>query len=686
MHSCLLWVFVIFLLSFILSSFSIPFYPAKNLTLYGDAQFTNNSITLTQETTCLSSSNSSNGIGRAFYVYPVRFLDVSSNVTASFSCKFSFTITSSSPSCPLGDGIAFLITSNSGYFSVSNGYMGLPNEVSDPQDSYIAVEFDTSFDSSLGDTNGNHIGIDANTILSIESVDVTSLGFDLKSGKKMTAWIEYRDSLKKIKVWLGDDYEVRPSSAVLESVIDLSKHFKEFMHVGFSASNGRGSAIHVVDQWRFKTSGIVSSTLPMETVQEEECLVCWPGDTGSEDDQDSDLRRRDRKILQITLGLGGFALFVLSVLAVLCLFYVFMVKRKRMIPRECSEVRSSRFQGNKVPKRLSLNEIRSATKGFNQNKIIGEGASAVVYEGALPSCGTVAVKRFSEVKRKGNLRNPFSNEFGTMAGCLRHKNLVQLQGWCCEKNELVLVYEYMPNGSLDRILHLRTHATKLLTWERRLNIILGVASALVYLHEDCERQIIHRDVKTCNIMLDADLNAKLGDFGLAEVYEHSCRTRDATLPAGTMGYLAPEYVYSGVPTVKTDVYSFGVVVLEVVSGRRPVDDNGIVLAEWVWDLWEKGMVGVAVDPKLVGRFNKVEMERVLVVGLSCVHPDYDKRPTVKEAARMIKGEMPLANLPAKKPTVKIRSVFPKGNEDLLRFGDEVNDTPWATPKTHFSRF
>nr|XP_017239508.1 PREDICTED: L-type lectin-domain containing receptor kinase S.6-like [Daucus carota subsp. sativus] len=395
----------------------------------------------------------------------------------------------------------------------------------------------------------------------------------------------------------------------------------------------------------------------------------------------------DKREVRLALGLGGLALFVIFVLGILCFYYVFVLRRKGMIPGECNEGQSSRFQGSKVPRRLSLSEIRSATRGFNQNKIIGEGASAVVYEGALPSCGTVAVKRFSEVKQKGNLRNPFSNEFGTMAGCLRHKNLVQLQGWCCEKNELVLVYEYMPNGSLDRILHLRTHATKLLTWERRLNIILGVASALVYLHEDCERLIIHRDVKTCNIMLDADLNAKLGDFGLAEVYEHSCRTRDATLPAGTMGYLAPEYVYSGVPTVKTDVYSFGVVVLEVVSGRRPVDDNGVVLADWVWDLWEKGTVGEAVDHKLIGRYNKVEMERVLVVGLSCVHPNSKKRPTVKEAARMMKGEMPLPNLPAKKPTVKIQSVLPKQSEELLRFGhDEVNDTPWATPKTHFSRF
>lgn len=176
-----------------------------------------------------------------------------------------------------------------------------------------------------------------------------------------------------------------------------------------------------------------------------------------------------------------------------------------------------------------------------------------------------------------------------------------------------------------------------------MNIVLGVASALSYLHEECERQIIHRDVKTCNIMLDAEFNSKLGDFyfGLAEVFEHSSITREAPIPAGTMGYLAPEYVYSGVPSQKTDVYSFGVVVLEVATGKRPVDDAGTVLVDWVWSYWEKGKLIEEVDPKLKGTFNAVEMRRMLMVGLYCVHPNHEKRPRVKEAARILRGEAPL---------------------------------------------
>lgn len=340
-----------------------------------------------------------------------------------------------------------------------------------------------------------------------------------------------------------------------------------------------------------------------------------------------------------------------------------------------------------VPKMLSLSEIKSATNGFNQDKIIGEGASAVVYEGAIPSCGSVAVKRFNhESKYDASIsRIPFNTEFATMVGCLRHKNLVQLQGWCCERNELVLVYEYMPNGSLDKILHRRTNLSKFLTWERRLNIIHGVASALIYLHEECESQIIHRDVKTCNILLDSEFNAKLGDFGLAEVYRHSLRTRHATVPAGTMGYLAPEYAFSGVPTIKTDVYSFGVVVLEVASGRRPVDEERIVITDYVWDLWEKGIITEAADPNLMGRFNGMEMDRTLMVGLSCAHPNCEKRPTMREAARMLRGESPMPVLPSRKPTVRIQSSLPAVCEDIIMGFHRDDDTPWSTPRTHFSK-
>jgi hypothetical protein len=389
--------------------------------------------------------------------------------------------------------------------------MGLPNS---DKDSYFAVEFDTSYDPSLGDINGNHIGIDVNSVVSFASVDVLSRGVDLKSGKIITAWIEYRDDMKMVRVWVGYS-STRPLTPILASLIDLSERFKEFMHVGFSASNGKGSSFHLVHHWQFKTLSYSHSVSPMDDVEEGDCFLCYAGDSKASKKKGENFSRKF--FSEIALGIGGITAFVVSALALGVMIYVILKRKKEGVIRKISEGQSSRFQTNKVPMKLSLSEITSATMGFNRDRLVGEGASAKVYKGSLPFGGDVAVKRFEKVDDLDRLHNPFATEFATMVGCLRHKNLVQLKGWCCEGNELVLVYEYLPNGSLDKVLHSKSSSSVVLSWNQRVNIILGVAAALTYLHEECERQIIHRDVKTCNIMLDADFNAKLGDFGLAKV-------------------------------------------------------------------------------------------------------------------------------------------------------------------------
>ncbi|XVF39113.1 hypothetical protein PTKIN_Ptkin01aG0009300 [Pterospermum kingtungense] len=674
------WVHLIFLSNFTFPSLSLPLLTATNITLYGDAFFRNNGIGLTQETSCLPSSSPS-VIGRALYIYPIRFLDLKSQDTVSFTCRFSFSITPN-PLCPFGDGVAFLITSNADSIGFSNGYMGLPQIGLDSEDSYFAVEFDTSFNPSVGDINDNHIGVDVNTVVSLASVDVVSKGIDLKSGKKITAWIEYKDSAKLITIWVSYS-STKPASPVLVAQTDLSNQFKEYMHVGFSASNGQGSATHIVDHWLFKTFRTYRpSTNSMDTIEEVHCFMCPP------EDQVFGHRKRSFEMGTMAVVLGGLVLSVIIVIAIPVICCFVMRKNRGVGRRRRSKREKIKVQTNNAPEKWTLAEIKTATMGFHRNRVVGEGASAVVYRGSVPTGGAVAVKRFDQSNRRAFNRNPFTTEFAAMAGCLKHKNLVQLQGWCCEGSELVLVYEYLCNGSLDRLLHRNSDSSSFLSWSSRLKVVLGVASALTFLHEECERQIIHRDVKTCNIMLDDEFNAKLGDFGLVEVYEHSCSAREATIPAGTIGYLAPEYVYSGVPSVKTDVYSFGVVMLEVATGRRPVDEDGTVLVDWVWDLWVKKKLIEAADSRLSGRFNILEMERMLMVGLCCVHPNHEKRPTVKEAARILRGEAPLPRLPSKKPIVMIRSNF-SDYEDVMNVGGDDSPTGddggWMTPKSHFSR-
>ncbi|KAJ4836487.1 hypothetical protein Tsubulata_022358 [Turnera subulata] len=684
--SCLLfWLHLFLFLDFTLTSLSNPFLPSNNVTLYGDAHRRNSAISLTQERTCSgpSSSSSSLGVGRALYPSQIRFLDADNEATASFSCEFSFSIIQS-PLCPFGDGIAFLITSNANSFSLSNGYMGLPGPAFNPKDSFIAVEFDTSSDPSLGDVSDNHIGIDVNTVKSFASVDAASKGIDLKSGRPITAWIEYTDEAKIIQVWASYS-QVMPPSPVLVAEIDLSSHFKDYMYVGFSASNGQGSSLHLVDHWRFRTYGSFPSvTSNGSSVGGGDCFICYEEHSKNNIDPPNKghpHRHRRSRIGEIGLGLIGLAAFIVSIIAALVLAFLILRKKKQEVVDAVVKGKGGQII-SRVPGRLSIAEVKAATMGFHGSRIIGQGASATVYKGSLPSGVAVAVKRFNQGGIE-YVRNPFITEFATMVGCVRHENLVELQGWCCEGTELVLVYEYMPNGSLDKVLHSAKPSAIVLSWKQRLNIVHGVASALSYLHQECERQIIHRDVKSCNILLDEEFNAKLGDFGLAEVYEHRCLARAATIPAGTMGYLAPEYVYYGVPSVKTDVYSFGVVILEIASGRRPVAEDGTWMVDWVWGFWERGKLFEAIDPRLRGKSNPLEVERMFMVGLACVHPNNEKRPTIEEIGSILEGEAPLPILPARRPILGFQPALPEDFDGTNMLSSWTEDASWMTPKSHF---
>lgn len=247
-------------------------------------------------------------------------------------------------------------------------------------------------------------------------------------------------------------------------------------------------------------------------------------------------------------------------------------------------------------------------------------------------------------------------------GRLRHKNLVQLQGWCHYKDQLFLVYEYMPNGSLDRYI-----GKIYLDWKTRFNILTGLASALLYLHEECGNPVVHRDVKPNNVMLDSNYTAHLGDFGLARIL---LRKNDdvefvTTMVAGTPGYLAPEVSYTGRATPESDVYSFGMVVLEVVCGRRTrgmtaFDENSLV--DHVWSKHEKGELLASVDPTLLTELGgkivqegeeeeERQMRRTLLVGLACLHPDRMYRPRMRKVVQIfLNGDEPLMKLPESRPT------------------------------------
>lgn len=240
------------------------------------------------------------------------------------------------------------------------------------------------------------------------------------------------------------------------------------------------------------------------------------------------------------------------------------------------------------PHRFSYKELFHATKGFSDKNFLGAGGFGSVYRGKLRKPDMeVAVKRVSHESRQG--MKEFVAEIASIGRLRRHRNLVPLLGYCRRKGELLLVYDYMPNGSLDKYLYHGSAAT--LDWNQRFHIIRGVAAGLLYLHEDWEQVVIHRDVKASNVLLDSEMNGRLGDFGLARLYDHGSDTQ-TTHVVGTMGYLAPELGHTGKATPSTDVFAFGALLLEITCGRRPIEqheqNNRIVLVDWVIEQWRKG--------------------------------------------------------------------------------------------------
>lgn len=232
-------------------------------------------------------------------------------------------------------------------------------------------------------------------------------------------------------------------------------------------------------------------------------------------------------------------------------------------------------------------------------------------------------------------------------GRLRHRNIVQLLGYCRLKNELLLVYDYMPNGSLDKYLYGHNNMP-VLSWAQRFLIIKGIASGLYYLHEEWEQVVVHRDIKASNVLLDSEMNARLGDFGLAKLYNHGSDMQ-TTIIAGTLGYLAPEITRTGKASPLTDVFAFGVFLLEVTTGRKPVErdtEGGIhMLVDLISAHLDRETLPMdMVDPRLEGEYNTDEASLVLKLGLLCSHPLPDLRPSMRQVMQYLDGQLPFPEL------------------------------------------
>ncbi|KAL8510466.1 hypothetical protein ACS0TY_017324 [Phlomoides rotata] len=282
-----------------------------------------------------------------------------------------------------------------------------------------------------------------------------------------------------------------------------------------------------------------------------------------------------------------------------------------------------------------LSTITKATNNFSINNKLGEGGFGPVFKGLLEDGQEIAVKRLSSTSLQG--LEELKNEVVCIAK-LQHRNLVKLLGWCIQGEEMMLVYEYMPNKSLDLILFDQVKSASL-DWHRRFNIINNIARGLLYLHQDSRLRVIHRDLKASNILLDSDMNPKISDFGIARTFGGNETSANTSRVVGTLGYMSPEYATHGLFSVKSDVFSFGVIVLEVVTGKRnrvfSHNDHHLDLLGHAWMLYREGRSSELVDACFRNSLNLSEVVRSIHIGLLCVQEHPEDRPSMPSVVQML---------------------------------------------------
>lgn len=555
----------------------------KDVKFYGDTTIYNHILQLT---------GPKDECGWATYSTSIPLVDGVTGEPASFLTHFSFFINGSSL---LGYGFAFFLSPNVWPSSSCSGDLGLFPEhdyTGSSQNQVVAVEFDTHKDA--WDPDFYHVGIDVNNIY---SVVVHKYSKEVIIANVVHAWVSYSAGEQMLNVSLnfqGDSES--PGDPILSYKLNLTQVLPTTVTVGFSAANYYTdyNESHQILSWEFNST-FGSNTIPppqkpKSGPQVYIVVLCT---------------------IAVMVILGGTGL-------VLVWLKNSLIKKREDRPE--------------LPKKYSYKELVVATSNFAEKNKLGEGGFGPVFKGYLrDSCDEVAVKHLKQGSTQGS--KEFKSEVEILSN-LRHPNLVEFFGWSEENGQLLLVYKYMPNGSLNSPLF---DKHRLLLWIKRYEIVLDLTDALCYLQIDneCNKEVVHRDIKPENVLLDSSLHAKLSDFGLARLVDHGLNAK-TTSAAGSWGYVAPELFSDdgkSKPSTQSEIYSFGIVLLEIACGRRPID---LDLTRFVWEHYERKELLKAADERLKGEYSAKEIECVLFVGLWCVHPVASDRPDIGLARKALK--------------------------------------------------
>ncbi|KAM7254840.1 hypothetical protein ACFE04_020081 [Oxalis oulophora] len=593
------------------------FNSTSSLLFYGNATLQSHHLTLT--------TDSQFSIGRTLYGTKIPTKNLNSSLSFSFSTSFIFSISPPPHTSNnlAGHGFVFLFTPHTGIADATSaqhlGFLNFSNN-GDPGNHLFGIEFDVFRNEELNDINDNHVGIDVNSLSSVASYRAgywsdNSVFNELKlnNGENYRVWVDYADSL--INVTMVKAGMKRPKTPLLNYTVNLSDVFQDEMFVGFTASTGRLVQTHRILAWSFSDSnfsfsdGLITKGLPSFKLVKSPVFKSIGFITG--------------------VVIGG--LFVIAFGGILALV---LIRRKQRRDRQRANMED--WELEYWPHRIKHQDIEAATKNFAEENVIGIGGNGKVYKGVIAGGTEIAVKHVSQ-EFDGGMR-AFLAEISSL-GRLKHRNLVGLRGWCKrEKKSFMLVYDYMENGSLDKRVSDCDDMARLLSCEERIRILKDVAAGVLYLHEGWEVQVLHRDIKASNVLLDKEMNGRLGDFGLARMHDHG-QVPTTTRVVGTVGYMAPEVVRSGRSSAQTDVFGFGILILEVMCGLKPIEEGQPPLVDRVWQLMVEGELLDSLDTRLRvrGGYNEEEVEKVLYLGLLCAYPDPSVRPSMRQVVKILEG-------------------------------------------------
>ncbi|KAG5052706.1 hypothetical protein AAZX31_02G207800 [Glycine max] len=570
--------------------------------------------------------------GRGIYSFPIRLLDPSTKTPASFQTTFSFQMNNSTASEQAaygGSGLTFIIVPDEFTVGRPGPWLGMLNDACENDYKAVAVEFDTRKNPEFGDLNDNHVGINLGTIVSTKVINVSDVGLSLNDGSVHRAWITYDGPQRRMDIRLGranqEDYDYPPKPLFSESM-DLSPFLNEYMFVGFSASTGNHTQIHNILSWNFTSTSQAFLRLPSsETCQGKILLENSTASTEVPPTSHKSSKNEPPR---------SFLIFVAAVALALALFlgFYFISKHRRNAAKLNTSVEAELHMPRppNKPRRFAFSQLSSSTRSFSEIELLGSDNRGEYYRGKLSNGSQVAVKRFSAqfLSTHGSDKKRLLKEIKGVSH-VRHPNLLLVRGWCQDNHEIMVVYDFVPNGSLDKWLF----GAGVLPWTRRFKVIKDVADGLSFLHT---KQLAHKNLKCSSVFLDVNFRAVLGDFGFVLMGAESKHFESQVCQGA-------------------DVFEFGVLVLEVIAGRvrdekeegNPEERN---LLDYAWNLHQIDEKVKLVDRRMGSLINLEQAIRVLEIGLLCTLNENKGRPSMEQVVEfLLNMDKPIPELPRTRP-------------------------------------